>query len=59
MLSQSGGSKRGAWISSLKKLKTASFAAQVNRDDINDALSRINVSIEEIIQFIIDHQKDV
>ena len=43
----------------LKKLKTASFAAQVNRDYINDALSRINVSIEEIIQFIIDHQKDV
>jgi predicted hydrolase (HD superfamily) len=43
----------------LKKLKTASFAAQVNRDDINDALSRINVSLEEIIQFIIDHQKDI
>ena len=43
----------------LKKLKTASFAAQVNRDDINDALSRINVPLEEIIQFIIDHQKDV
>jgi predicted hydrolase (HD superfamily) len=26
----------------LKKLKTPSFAAQVSRDDINDALSRID-----------------
>jgi predicted hydrolase (HD superfamily) len=43
----------------LKKLKTPSFAAQVSRDDINDALSRINTPLEEIIQFIIDHQKDV
>jgi predicted hydrolase (HD superfamily) len=42
----------------MKKLKTASFAAQVNRDDINDALSRIDAPLEEIIQFIIDHQKD-
>jgi predicted hydrolase (HD superfamily) len=43
----------------LKKLKTLSFAAQVSRDDINDALSRIDIPLEEIIQFIIDHQKDV
>ncbi|GGB12278.1 HD domain-containing protein [Puia dinghuensis] len=43
----------------LKKLKTPSFAAQVNRDDINDALSRIDTPLEEIIQFIIDHQRDV
>ncbi|HXB93251.1 MAG TPA: hypothetical protein VNU72_13220 [Puia sp.] len=43
----------------LKKLRTPSFAAQVSRDDINDALSRIDVPLEEIIQFIIDHQKDV
>lgn len=43
----------------MKKLKTASFAAQVSRDDINDALSRIDTPLEEIIQFIIDHQKDV
>ena len=42
-----------------KKLKTLSFAAQVNRDDINDAISRINYSFEEIIQFIIDHQPAV
>jgi len=43
----------------LKRLKTPSFAAQVNRDDITDALSRIDITLEELIQFIIDHQKDV
>jgi predicted hydrolase (HD superfamily) len=43
----------------LKKLKTPSFAAQVNRDDINDAVSRINIPLEELIQFVIDHQKEV
>jgi predicted hydrolase (HD superfamily) len=43
----------------LKRLKTASFAAQVSRDDINDAIGRIDTPLEEIIQFIIDHQKDV
>lgn len=42
----------------LKKLKTASFAAQVNRDDITDALTRIDQGLEEIIQFILDHQID-
>ena len=43
----------------LKKLKTLSFAAQVSRDDINDAIGRIDTPLEEIIQFIIDHQKQV
>lgn len=43
----------------LKKLKTPSFAAQVNRDDITDALARIDTPLEEIIQFIIDHQREV
>lgn len=43
----------------LKKLKTLSFAAQVSRDDINDAIGRIDRPLEEIIQFIIDHQKEV
>jgi len=43
----------------IKRLKTPSFAAQVNRDDITDALSRIDVSLEDLVQFIIDHQKDV
>lgn len=43
----------------VEKLKTPSFAAQVNRDDISDALSRINVSLEELIGFIIRHQKEI
>lgn len=43
----------------LKKLKTASFAAQVSRDDISDAISRINTPLEDIITFVIQHQKDV
>ena len=43
----------------LKKLKTPSFAAQVSRDDIQDALSRINTPLEEIIAFIIQHQKAI
>jgi predicted hydrolase (HD superfamily) len=43
----------------LKRLKTPSFAAQVNRDDITDALSRTDVQLEELIQFIIDHQQNV
>jgi predicted hydrolase (HD superfamily) len=43
----------------LKRLKSPAFAAQVSREDINDAISRINIPLEEIIQFVIDHQKDV
>jgi predicted hydrolase (HD superfamily) len=43
----------------LKKLKTPSFAALINRDDINDAMGRIDLPIEEIIEFIIKHQKNV
>jgi predicted hydrolase (HD superfamily) len=43
----------------LKKLKTPSFAAQVNREDIQDAMSRINYPLEEIITFIIEKQKGV
>lgn len=42
----------------MKKLKTPSFAAQVSRDDITDALSRIpGLTLEELIAFIIEHQK--
>jgi predicted hydrolase (HD superfamily) len=43
----------------LKKLKTLSFAAQVNREDISDAIGRIDQSLEEIIGFILEHQKNV
>jgi predicted hydrolase (HD superfamily) len=42
-----------------KKLRTPSFAAQVSRDDINDAVSRIKVPLEQLIEFIINHQRDV
>jgi len=42
-----------------KKLKNLAFAAQVNRDDIADALSRIDVSLDELIAFVIEHQKAV
>jgi predicted hydrolase (HD superfamily) len=42
-----------------KKLKTPSFAAQVNRDDITDALSRTEYELDEIISFVIQHQRDV
>jgi predicted hydrolase (HD superfamily) len=43
----------------LKRLKTPSFAAQVSREDITDAVSRAGVTIEDLIQFIIDHQKEL
>ena len=43
----------------LKRLKTPSFAAQVNRDDISDAIHRAGISLEELVQFIIDHQRDI
>lgn len=42
-----------------KKLKTASFAAQVSREDIQDAISRTPYSLDEIVSFIIEHQKDI
>lgn len=43
----------------LKKLKNLAFAAQVSREEINDAVSRIDVSLEELINFVIEHQKGV
>ncbi len=43
----------------MKKLKTASFAAQVSREDITDAISRIEQNLEEIIEFIIANQAGV
>jgi len=42
-----------------KKLKTPSFAAQVSREDIDDAMRRIETPLDEIIQFIIKHQSGV
>ncbi len=42
-----------------KRLKEKSFAANVSRDDINDAFSRVEHQPDEIMQFIIEHQADV
>ena len=42
----------------LKRLKDKTFAASVNRDDIKDASERAGLSIEELIRFVIDHQRD-
>ncbi len=43
----------------LKRLKTAAFAAQVSREDITEAVGMIDCTLEELIQFVIDHQKGV
>jgi len=43
----------------MKKLKMPSFAAQVSREDINDAVSRIDITIEELTDFMIDHQRNI
>lgn len=42
-----------------KRLKEKTFAAGVNREDIMDALSRIDTPLDNLIQFIIDHQEAV
>ena len=39
-----------------KRLKEKSFAANVSREEILDACERAGVSLEEIINFIIQHQ---
>lgn len=39
-----------------KRLKDKSFAAQVSREDIADASQRAGIAVEELIQFVIDHQ---
>ncbi len=43
----------------LKRLKTPSFAAQVSREDIKDAISRIDHPLEEIVEFILKIQPSV
>jgi predicted hydrolase (HD superfamily) len=40
-----------------KRLKEKYFAANVSREEIQDASDRAGVPLEEIIQFIIDHQR--
>jgi predicted hydrolase (HD superfamily) len=42
-----------------KRLKEKSFAANVSRDEINDALTRAELTMDEMIEFIIKRQGDV
>ena len=43
----------------MKRLKSPAFAAQVSREDIADATQRAGIPLEELIEFIIEHQKNV
>jgi predicted hydrolase (HD superfamily) len=40
-----------------KRLQEKSFAANVSRDDINDAVRRAGIGLDELIAFIIQQQK--
>ena len=40
-----------------KRLKEKSFAANVSREEIQDACNRAGLSLEEVIQFVIAHQE--
>jgi len=42
-----------------KRLKDKAFAASVSRDEINDAATRSNIALEELIEFVILHQSRV
>src|SRR6201989_3519552 len=42
-----------------KRLKEKSFAANVSREDINDACSRAGIPLDELIAFIIPRQAEV
>jgi predicted hydrolase (HD superfamily) len=42
-----------------KRLKEKSFAANVSREDINDACERAGSALDELIAFIIQHQPNV
>lgn len=41
-----------------KRLKDKTFAAQVSREDIADACERAEISLDDLIQFIVRHQID-
>ena len=42
----------------MKRLKDKTFAANVSRDDINDACSRAGLTLSDVITFIIAHQNN-
>ena len=39
-----------------KRLKDKAFAANVSRDDINDAANRCGILWDDLIPFVIQHQ---
>jgi len=39
-----------------KRLKDKTFAAQVSREDIQDAAERAAMTVEDLISFVISHQ---
>lgn len=41
-----------------KRLKEKYFAANVSREEIQDASNRASVPLDDLIQFIVEHQKD-
>ncbi len=41
-----------------KRLKDKTFAAQVSREDIADACERAEIQLDELIEFVINHQID-
>jgi predicted hydrolase (HD superfamily) len=54
------GGYTGMEVSSIKKkLKDKGFAQGVDRQDITDACELAKINLEELIQFIIDNQKDI
>ncbi len=43
----------------LKRLKEKTFAAGVSREDIHDACARAEISLDDLIDFIIKHQPSI
>ena len=41
-----------------KRLKEKYFAANVSREEIQDACNRAGIRLDDVVQFIIDHQKE-
>jgi predicted hydrolase (HD superfamily) len=41
-----------------KRLKDKAFAANVSRDDINDACNRAEINLDDLISFVIKHQPE-
>lgn len=42
-----------------KRLKDKTFAASVRREDIQDAANRAGIELETLIQFVIEHQREL